>query len=198
MSIEWRVEKRKVSELNCYEKNPRKITEEAFKKLKDRIQKRGFHDILKIDTHNNILSGNQRKRALVELGYDLVDVKVPDRELTQSEIDSVIIESNRNDGVWDFDMLGNNYDIDFLEDMGFQKFELDFYPEEDEKDDVIPETKKETNIKVGDIYKLGKHRVICGDSKDVAVYDRLMTDKYAKLIFTSPPYNMGGGYVSEL
>jgi DNA modification methylase len=77
--------------------------------------------------------------------------------------------------------------------MGFEKFELDFYPNEEEKDNDIPELKIKTDIKKGDIYKLGRHRIICGDSTDINVYEQLMNGKTAKLIFTSPPYNMGGG-----
>lgn len=176
MSIEWKVEKRKLAELKCYEKNPRKITEEAFEKLKSRITKRGFHDILKILPDGTILSGNQRKRALTELGYEEVDVKVPDRELTQAEIDSVVLESNRSDGVFDWDMMGNNYDVDFLLDIGFDKNELgiDFSKEETDDDAFVDNIVGEPQAKVGDVYKLGNHRIICGDSTDPAVIDKLM------------------------
>ena len=124
MSIEWKVEKRKVAELKTWEKNPRKITEEAFAKLKSRIEKRGFHDVIKLDTENNILSGNQRKRALSELGIEEVDCKIPLRELTDNEKKEICLESNRNDGFFDDALLFAHFDEPMLRDMGFTDFDF--------------------------------------------------------------------------
>lgn len=115
----WLAEKRKISELKNWEKNPRKITKEAFEKLKDRISKRGFHDVIKIDTNNNVLSGNQRKRVLIDLGIEEVNVLVPNRELTDKEKREVVLESNLNDGIWDYDILGNEFEIEDLKEVGF-------------------------------------------------------------------------------
>ena len=115
--INWKVEKRKVSELVLWDKNPRTITEEAYERLKGRIKERGFHDVLKIDTDNTILSGNQRKRALEELGIKEVDVKVPERKLTDTERDKVALESNIFDGKFSYDDLANNFEIETLEEI---------------------------------------------------------------------------------
>lgn len=104
--------------------NPRKIQGEAFEKLKERITARGFHDVLKLDTEGYVLSGNQRKRALTDLGIKEVTVLVPSRELTKEERDKVILESNRNDGIWDMDMLANEFDLETLLDVGFLEKEL--------------------------------------------------------------------------
>ncbi len=67
-TIVWRPEKRKVSDLKLWKNNPRKISKASFLKLKERISERGFHDVLKVDTEGVILSGNQRKKALKDLG----------------------------------------------------------------------------------------------------------------------------------
>jgi len=107
LGINWIPKKIKVSELKNWEENPRKITSEAFSRLKDRIRQRGFHDVVKIDTDNTILSGNQRKRALVDLGVKEVWAMIPDRKLTEPERDKVAIESNMDDGTWDWDIMAN-------------------------------------------------------------------------------------------
>ena len=82
--LTWTAEIRKVSELKELEENPRKITEEKFNLLKKRITERGFHDVVKLDTKDFILSGNQRKRALTQLGIEKVNTLKPSRELTDS------------------------------------------------------------------------------------------------------------------
>lgn len=123
-TINWIASKRKLSELKELPENPRRITESAFAKLKERIEKRGFHDVLKLDTEDYILSGNQRSKVLKELGVVEVNVLTPDRALSKKERDSVLLESNRNDGTFDFDMIGNQYDEMDLKDLGFTDLEL--------------------------------------------------------------------------
>jgi len=135
--INWKIEKRKVSELKIWDRNPRTITESAFNKLKERIQKRGFHDVIKIDTDDTILSGNQRKRALEELKIKEVDVKVPDRKLTDKERDEVALESNISDGTFDYDILGNEFEVDDLLDIGFSEKELNIDMGGEEKETLV-------------------------------------------------------------
>lgn len=120
----WKTEVRNVRDLIHWNKNPRKITEEAFEKLKERIKTRGFHDVIKIDIDNTNISGNQRQDALIALGIEKVNVLVPNRKLTEKERDEIGIESNRNDGQWDFDILGNEFETDLLKDVGFTDIEL--------------------------------------------------------------------------
>lgn len=147
-TLKWGVKKRKVAELRELEGNPRKITEDAFSKLKERIQKRGVHDVIKVDTEDVILSGNQRKRALTELGISEVLVLSPDRPLTEEERKAIVIESNRSDGQWDFDLLANTYDEQMLLDLGFSTRELDMveFPEL-ETSDLTEDVLNDTNYK---------------------------------------------------
>lgn len=126
--LTWKPELAKVADLKLWEDNPRKLTEDNFSRLKSRIEKRGFHDVLKTDGKGVILSGNQRKRALEELGIKEVYILVPSRELTLEEKEAVAIESNRSDGIWDFELL-NNFDHNFLFDLGFTEPELAGYEE---------------------------------------------------------------------
>lgn len=141
-NIDWKIEERELKDLKEWSKNPRKITEEDFELLKKGIEERGFHDILKIDSDGTIISGHQRKRALLDLGIKSVKVMVPQRELTEKERDIVAIESNRHRGVFDFDILANQFDQDTLLNSGFKDFELGFFSEAtDEKDtDTLNET----------------------------------------------------------
>lgn len=136
--INWTPEIRKVAELKELPNNPRKIKGDAFDKLKARISARGFHDVIKVDTEGYILSGNQRKRALLELGFEEVTVLVPDRPLTQEERDYIVLESNRTDGQWDDDILANNFDIELLKDAGFSDAELGIVSFRASKEDDMP------------------------------------------------------------
>lgn len=161
----------------------------AFEKLKKRITARGFHDVLKIDTEGFILSGNQRKRALVDLGISEVNVLIPSRPLTSEERDKVVLESNRNDGEWDFDILANEFEIDTLIDVGFDPKELGMGGP-DPKDDHVPDAPEEPIAKRGDLWILGKHRILCGDSTAEADVEHVMGGVHADMLLTDPPYNV--------
>ncbi len=120
----WKTEKRKLIDLKEWEENPRTITEEGLKKLRDRIRERGFHDVLKIDVDNTILSGNRRKGVLIGEGYKDVDCRVPNRKLTEEERVKVALESNLQDGEWEFEQL-LNFDEEWLKDVGFKEEEIE-------------------------------------------------------------------------
>ena len=123
IAIHWKPVLRKLSDLKDWEKNPRKITDEALAKLKSRIVERGFHDIVKVDTNSTILSGTQRRKALESLGVDEVWTLEPDRELTEQERTDIVLESNRNDGDWDWSIL-KDFGQDVLIDIGFTSDEI--------------------------------------------------------------------------
>lgn len=107
--MEWHTEKRKISELKVWDRNPRTISTDSYNRLKRSIEERGFHDILKIDENNVVLSGNQRLQALKELGYTEVECKVSDEILTDEQKDQIAVESNYQDGQWDMDKLANEF-----------------------------------------------------------------------------------------
>ncbi len=126
--IKWHIERRKVADLKLWDKNPRKLRQEDYEALKHKIIERGFHDIFKIDTDNTILSGNQRKLALIELGVLEVNVMVPERALTEKERDAVGIESNKHAAVWDFEVMANLFEPSDLMEYGFSMGELGMAP----------------------------------------------------------------------
>lgn len=194
-TITWKAERRKVKDLKHFEKNPRKITPAAMSKLKERIQKRGFHDVVKVDTDNVVLSGNMRTEALLQLDIKEVNVLVPDRKLTAQEREAVVLESNRNDGTWDETMLPQ-FDTEVLLDVGFDSVEVDAFKEtdEDEEDkfdvDKAVEAIKKPISKQGDVWQLGESRLMCGDSTKGVDLHTLMGGEKADMVFTDPPYNM--------
>ena len=205
VQLEWHPERRSVRELKNWKLNPRKITREAFSKLKERITERGFHDVIKIDLDNTVLSGNMRKKALVELGVKEVTVLLPNRPLTDKEKSAVALESNFNDGTWDFSGL-KSFEFDLLSDVGFDEFTLgqvfDENLEVDPADefDVECELKKitEPKTKLGDLIVMGPHKLICGDSTDPKVLQKLFGKERASMIYSDPVYNINYSYKSGL
>lgn len=123
--VDWEIKRIPLSELRPWANNPRKISREAFEKLKSRIQARGFHDILKVDTDGTVLSGNQRLRALKDFGVQAVACKVAPHKLTDNERAIIALESNKNDGEDDWDELAN-FDLSVLKEGGFTEGEIKF------------------------------------------------------------------------
>ena len=190
----WHNEKRIIKDLLPYEFNPRQITAKQVEDLKKSLSKFGLVEIPVIDIDNVIVAGHQRLKIMQILGHgeEEIDVRVPNRKLTEEEFKEYNIRSNKNVGEWDFDILANNFDMDDLTSWGFETTELDKYFSEEptEQDDKIPEVPKEPQTTQGDIYQLGNHVIVCGDSKSEIDIKKLMGNKKSKLIFTSPPYNM--------
>lgn len=197
--LSWRAVKQPVSKLKKLKKNPRMISTESFDRLKERIKSRGFHDVVKVDTDGTILSGNQRKDALVELGMKDVITLVPNRKLTKEEREKVILESNINDGSWDTEGL-KSFDLSVLTDVGLDEVELsEFWKEDEIKEDnfnVDEEVKKikKPKTKLGDLIILGRSKLICGDSNDPRVLKRLFENEKTSLILSDPIYNLQINY----
>lgn len=188
MSIKWQIEKRNIDDLKGYEKNPRKFTEKGLKDLKKSLENCGDANIITINKDNTVLGGHARLTVMKQLGYKEVDVKVPDRLLNDKECQEIVIRLNANTaGEWDFEKLEADFDTEELEDWGL---DVDFAIEEEEKEiieDDVPE-EVETRCKLGDIWQLGEHRLMCGDSTKVDDVEKLMNGEKADMVFTDPPY----------
>ena len=195
MILNWKTEKRKVSDLKYFGGNPREMTEKQAGDLLKSIKKFNLVEIPAIDTNNRVIAGNMRIEALKKLGKEneVIDVRVPNRELTEEEAKEYLIRSNKNTGQWDFDLLAN-FNEDLLKEIGFESIELDkiFQLDIRPEDDDVPDTRT-TDIKLGDMFQLGEHRLLCGDSTKKEDVERLMQGEAMKMIFTSPPYNMNSG-----
>ncbi len=179
--------------------NPRSIDVAKFKKLKASIQENpemlSLREVL-VYQHGAkyvLIGGNMRYRALKELGYKEAICKVIPQETTAEQLRAVAIKDNNNFGDWDFEALANLWDSDELNRWGIDLPLMDGDVKEDEaeEDNFNPASVAgKAKSKLGDIFKLGRHRLICGDSMDAQALQILMGDQKADLLLTDPPYNV--------
>ena len=195
--INWTLHSFQLDELTDYYKNPRSLSEKEFKQLKTSLDKFGMIDkpIVNADSAHTIIGGHQRKHVLEASGVKEIECWIPDRELSDKEVEELNIRLNKNTGSWDFDVLANEFELDDLLDWGFDKQELDLDLWADEPpEDVEPqidkaeELREKWQVQTGQLWQLGEHRLICGDCTDKAVVERVMQGERAELLFTSPPY----------
>ena len=196
--IEWQ----SVEKLIPYAKNARTHSDEQVAQIAGSIKEFGFNNPVLVDKDNSIIAGHGRFMAARKLGMDKVPVVILDH-LTESQRKAYILADNRialNSG-WDSSMLSVELqdlkdDID-LSLLGFDPDELDalLNPVEETEgltdEDAVPEVPVEPKTKLGDIYILGNHRLMCGDSTSITDVEKLMDGKNVDFVFTSPPYNAG-------
>lgn len=174
--------------------NPRTITADAYDKLKRSIERNPDGLTANKIAHKDgiIISGNQRYRAIQELKLDMKPEWFKDLSgWTQQQIDEWVIQSNISAGEWDWDELANSWDADALLEWGIDMPD-EWGDTKELPDDIddIPTTPKTPITKLGDLWLLGNHRVLCGDSTDKTTVERLMDGKKADMVFTDPPYGM--------
>jgi DNA modification methylase len=187
-----KIEQVKISELKPAEYNPRQMTEKQAEELTKSLKEFGIVDPIIVNSNperkNIIVGGHQRTNVAKQMG--MTEVPVFYIDLDEKKERELNLRLNKNLGEWDYDMLAN-FEEDMLLDTGFDSEELDkiFQLEPDAKDDEIPENVP-ANAKLGDIYQLGEHRVVCGDSTKKEDVEKLMDGKMADMVFTDPPYNV--------
>ena len=189
-----KIEYLKTDELIPYANNPRN-NDEAVDYVANSIKEFGFKVPCVIDNEKNVVCGHTRLKAAKKLGIKEVPCIIAD-DLTEEQIDAFRLADNKTAEIatWDFEKLEIELESISGIDMSEFGFELnldDNEPQEIEEDKAPEEV--ETKAKVGDLWILGNHRLICGDSTDVAVIDRLMDGVKANMVFTDPPYNVAIG-----
>jgi site-specific DNA-methyltransferase (adenine-specific) len=196
-TITWQATSIKLSQLKEYANNPRKITREMLDKLASHIREDGYHQRIIVDNDYTIIGGHQRKKALYMAGYDdetEIEVLMPSRKLTLAEIDRLNIRDNLAFGEYDFDMLTERFDMDELLSFGMDKdmlrpiFDKAVLEEIGEEEEI--EVPGEATSKLGDIYLLGSHRLMCGDSTNPQHVEKLMDGASPILMVTDPPYGV--------
>jgi len=132
--INWTLQQFKLDELTDYYKNPRSLSEKEFKQLKTSLDKFGMIDkpIVNADSAHTIIGGHQRKHVLEASGVKEIECWIPDRELSDKEVEELNIRLNKNTGSWDFDTLANEFEVDELVEWGFSPSELGITPDADE------------------------------------------------------------------
>jgi DNA modification methylase len=198
----WHTVEKKVNDLIPQDINPRIITDKQMSDLKKSLNKYNLVEIPAIDLNGKILAGHQRIKALQLLGRgeEMIDIRIPNRELTEDEAKEYLIASNALGGDWDFSAL-KSFDLDLLLNVGFDEIELSKFWDKDLelKDDPIDiekEVKKaqDTDIKAGDMFQLGRHRLLCGSSLELSNVQKLMGDVKADMVNDDVPFNIGLSY----
>lgn len=187
------IEYLKLEELTPYEKNPRK-NDAAVETVANSIKEFGFKVPIIIDKDNVIVCGHTRYKAAKSLNLETVPCLRAD-DLTDEQIKAFRLADNKSAEIaeWDIDLLSQELkditDID-MEDFGFDIEEFRFEEDPEIEEDEVPEAPEEPKSKHGDIYQLGRHFLMCGDSTKQADIDKLMNGVKANLYVTDPPYNV--------
>lgn len=195
--------KLKISDLKQHPKNPRKHPKELLERLKRSIEEYGFTNPVLVSKDNKILAGHARCKAAKELGISEVPVIRLDFEGAKADA-YVIIDNKLNElSEWDIPLLESlikdieksDFDVTLT---GFDLTEIDeLFSKADDKDgkddgyDVTKALEEASFVNLGDVWILGKHRLLCGDAINPEDVKALMDGKKANLILTDPPYNVG-------
>lgn len=181
-----------ISTIKANPSNPRVFKDDKFKALVKSIKE--FPEMLElrpivINSDNIILGGNMRLRACKEAGLTEVPI-IYASSLDQDKQNEFIIKDNVGYGEWDWDTLANEWDTDLLADWGLE-VPIGILTElEAEEDDYIMPDEITTDIVLGDLFEIGQHRLLCGDSTDSDQVAKLMNAEKADMVFTDPPYGI--------
>ena len=198
------IEKKRTAELLPAEYNPRKDLrpgDAEYEKLKRSIEQFGYVEpVIWNKTTGRVVGGHQRLKVLLDMGMTEVDCVVV--ELDAEKEKALNIALNKISGEWDkeklalliSDLQGADFDVSLT---GFEPDEIDALFKDSIKDgikdddfDVDAELQKPAIAKQGDLWLLGRHRLVCGDSTKTDTFSLLMADKRANLVVTDPPYNV--------
>jgi DNA modification methylase len=183
------IEIKKISELTPAPYNPRESTEKQESQLKQSLKKFGVVEPIIYNKQTGyIVGGHFRVRELQKLGYTEIECVIVD--LAEEDEKELNIRLNANTGQWDWDELANNFELEDLNDWGLEVPNMKHELEAEDDNFEEPET-IETDIVLGDLFEIGEHRLLCGDSTDSDAVGKLMNGQKADMVFTSPPYNSG-------
>lgn len=181
-----------INSIKPYKKNPRK-NEEAIPYVMESIKQFGFKNPVILDKDNVIVAGHTRIESAKRLGITEIPCIYAD-DLTDEQIKAFRLADNKVGEIaeWDIDLLDTELDDILNIDMTDFGFDLDLEDEEEKEiiEDEIPEVPEEPKAKLGDIYQLGNHRLMCGDSTKEEDVAKLMNGVKADMVFTDPPYNV--------
>lgn len=202
--LEWYTTQKKVNELIPCDFNPRQITDTELKKLKESLEKFNLVEIPVIDNDNTLIAGHQRVAALylLDRGNELIDVRIPNRKLTEEEFKEYMLRSNIHNGEFDWSKIEEFFqDID-LDAIGMDMGDYDEFLKQnamqssEEEGDFDANIYTETESIEGDLFEFIsldkglKHRFLCGSSTDSENWAKVMGDEKINLLVTDPPYNV--------
>jgi len=182
----------KINDIKGNPNNPRIIKDDKFKKLVESIK--AFPEMVNVrpivvNKDMIVLGGNMRLKAMKEAGWKEAPIQIVDwDEQKQKEF---IVKDNVGYGEWDWNDLANNWEAEELIEWGLDIPNFDATVLEAEEDDfAVPDGGTETDIVLGDLFEIGEHRLLCGDSTDSDQVAKLMNGQKADMVYTDPPYGM--------
>tara|TARA_R100000789_G_scaffold17785_1_gene20788 strand:- start:334 stop:1476 length:1143 start_codon:yes stop_codon:yes gene_type:complete len=195
-----KIELAAIDTIKPYPNNPRKLSETAIEKVAQSIQEFGFRQPIVIDKDRIIVVGHTRYRASKKLGYKKVPITIAEN-LTKEQINAYRIADNRTneEAKWDEELLKME-----LKELDYKDFDLKMTGFDDKQindllfeekqgltdDDDVPDTPEEPISKLGDIWQLGKHRLLCGDATKEEDVNKLINNNNIDLLYTDPPYGI--------
>ena len=187
---------RNIADIKPNPKNPRVIKDDKYHKLVESLrsfpqmlEKRPLVCFTDIDNKLVVLGGNMRLKAAIELGMDKLPVVLVD-DWTEEQRAEFLIKDNVGFGEWNWEELQADWDVEQLGEWGLdipQQFMV--VPEATEDDYEIPD-EIHTDIVLGDLFEIGEHRLLCGDSTQTDTFEKLFNGQLADLVVTDPPYNV--------
>lgn len=181
-----------VKELKPYAKNTKKHDKTQIANVAESIKQYGFVQPIVVDKDNNIVIGHCRYQAAKKLKLETAPCVCVD-ELTDEQVKALrIVDNKSNESPWDMEFLA-----DELAEVDLSAFDFDFGIEGEEEDeaeednfDVDSATPADPNAKLGEVYQLGRHRLMCGDSTSITDVDKLCGGAMMDMLLTDPPYNV--------
>jgi site-specific DNA-methyltransferase (adenine-specific) len=190
------MQKVKISQIKANPKNPRIIKDDKFKKLiksikdfPEMLEKRPLVCFTDTDGKFVVLGGNMRLKASKEIGLKELPVILAD-EWTEEQKTEFLIKDNVGFGEWDWEELSSEWDTDKLDEWGLDVPDFAVKELEAEEDNYEIPNEINTDIVLGDLFEIGEHRLLCGDSTDSDQVAKLMNGEKADMVFTDPPYNV--------
>jgi len=181
-----------------YSKNAKKHPKKQLEQIAASIKEFGMNQPIVVDKKGVIIVGHGRFEALKLLGMEVKPEWIKVVNLTEQQANAYRLADNKlNESEWEMDLVIEELkglSEEMLELTGFDK---DLIIEADEADDLVPDVPEEPQSKLDDLYELGNHRVLCGDSTKLEDVERLMDGKKADMVFTDPPYNVAVNDESE-
>ena len=199
-----KIEKVSVDNIKPYHSNPR-VNQDAVEIVKKSIKEFGFQQPIVLDKNNEIIVGHTRYEALKDLNIEKIDC-VYANDLNEQQIKAYRIMDNKSAefASWNYglltkemtELLTSEYDLSLtgfddveIKDLGLD-IDLGFVEEGLTDDDAVPDLPEEPTTKLGDLWILGEHRLLCGDSTSIDDVDKLMDGNKADMVFTDPPYGV--------
>ena len=187
-----KIEYANINDLKKYHKNAKKHPKEQINRIANSIKEFGMCDPIGVWGKDNlIIEGHGRLMALKQLGYKEAPIIRLDH-LSEEQRKAYTLAHNKSaESEWDFEILAD--ELESIINIDMMDFGFDLQMDEEEPkviEDEIPEIPEEPKSKYGDIYQLGNHRLMCGDSTNIDDVEKLMDNNKADLLLTDPPYNV--------